>query len=89
MKTPTFNSNQVVKIENEGQFNEIYHVLRSAQNGISLEKWLDERGYPELPMYLEHFNSVYSSIGITYSTWSTFTDEEYEVLSFDEATNNK
>lgn len=90
MKTPTFNSKQVVKIENEEQFNEIYHVLRSAQNGISLEEWLDTRGYPEFPLYLEHFNSVYkNSIGITYSTWSTFTDEEYEVLSFEDATNNK
>lgn len=86
MKTPTFNSKQVVKIENEEQFNEIYHVLRSAQNGISLDEWLDTRGYPELPLYLEHSNSVFrSSIGITYYTRSLWTDKEYDIVSFEDA----
>lgn len=88
MKYPRFNSDQVVKIENKEQFDQIYHVLRSAQNGICLEKWLEEisGGYPKFPIYLEHSNSGFGpSIGFTSEPKNTWTKREYEVLSFDQA----
>jgi len=74
MKYPNFNSNQVVRIENKEQFDEIYHVFRSAKNGIPLEKWIKEinGGYPKFPIYLEHANSLLgSSIGFTSETKNT------------------
>lgn len=91
MKNVNFDSNQCVKIENKEQFNEIYHVFRSAKNGISLEDWIKDiyRGYPSFPIYLEHTNSVYgSSIGFTHSPYNTWTKEPFEVLSFEQATHS-
>ena len=88
MKNPLFHSGQVVKIENKEQFNEIYHLLRSAQSGVPLEEWINEiaGGYPEFPIYLEHFNSVFhSSIGFIFNPVNSYTNQPYEVLSIEEA----
>lgn len=89
-KTPRFNESQCVKIENKEQFDEIYHVLRSAQRGISLQEWLRDiyKNYPKFPIYLEHCNSTFSghSIGFTYTPKNTFSNQDYEILSFEQAT---
>ena len=83
MKTPQFNNNQVVKIENKEQFDEIYHCFRSAQMGISLEEYIAKYGYPEFPIYLEHMYSVYMG-AIIGMTWEPF-NKQYEILSFEDA----
>jgi hypothetical protein len=78
-----FKNNQCVKIENESQFNEAYHLLRSAQRGIPLEQWVKSYGYPKFPVYLEHANSVYyDSIGFSSTPKNTWTNEDYEILEW-------
>lgn len=86
MKEINFNHNEVVKIINKEQFNEIYHVLRSAKNGVSLEKWLKEYGgYPEFPIYLQYANSGYNeSIGYCKDREIDLLQMGYKILLFDE-----
>lgn len=86
MKKLIFDRNEVVKINNKKQFNEIYPFLRSA-NSMTLSEWLElVNGYPTFPIYLEWANSVFSgnSIGFTTETVNTWTKEPYKVISFKE-----
>ena len=89
MKTPKFNDNQCVKIENKEQFDEIYHLMKSAELGISLEDWLKKYSYPLFPIYLCYANSVTRGkfIGYNRNPKNVWTGEDYEILSLEEACN--
>lgn len=68
-----------LKIETGAQFNQIYHLLRSA-NSMTLEEWVKKYGYPSFPIYLEKAGMSY---GFTTSPFGTWSDKEMDVVKFE------
>lgn len=81
MGTINFGYNEIVQIDNESEFDEIYHLLRSA-NTIRLEDWKKEFGIIlKYPLYLEYMRSAFrgDSIGFTHEI------EGKKIISLDDA----
>lgn len=58
-----------LKIENQNQFKEIYHLFRSAKL-INFEGWIKLNGYPIFPIYLEKLGDSYGFVHNPIGTWS-------------------
>lgn len=85
-KILSFNKRQCVQINNKEEFDAIYNNFRSAER-MSLETWAEKYGYPEFPVYLEKSDSVHNeSIGFTREPINTWTQDEYEVITLEQAT---
>ena len=76
------NEGQCVLIENELQFKEYYHLMRSAKNGVKYEDWARTYGVPDFPLYLgwDIHPTKGKSLGMTNEPINTWTKEELEII---------
>jgi hypothetical protein len=78
------NNDQCVLIENEAQFKQYYHLMRSAKSGMDYKDWARTYGVPSFPVYLGWaiHPTKGRSLGMMSEPINIWTKEELEVIKF-------